>query len=105
MSTQTRAILFYEACLKIWGKSVEGWMSYDLTNKQTDRQTNRDYYFIYRWLCWLDKSSDNTAGQQHKHVHNSDSKHCSFLLKKICWTNLTISYMWIPGSVRTQYSS
>ena len=37
--------------IKIWGKSVQGFLSYDRTNKQTDwqtdRLTNRDYNFIY----------------------------------------------------------
>ena len=26
---------------KIWGKSVQGFLSYDLTNKQTNRQSDR----------------------------------------------------------------
>ena len=33
--------------IKIWGKSVQGFLSYDQTNKQTDTMTNRDYNFIY----------------------------------------------------------
>ena len=32
--------------IKIWGKSVQWFLSYDRTNKHTDRQTNRDYNFI-----------------------------------------------------------
>ena len=32
--------------IKIWGKSVQGFRSYERTIKQTDRQANRDYNFI-----------------------------------------------------------
>ena len=48
--------------IKIWDKSVKGFLSYDGPSKQTNRgyyfiyklaweQTNRDYYFIYK-LAW-----------------------------------------------------
>ena len=40
--------------IKIWGKSVKGFLSYDLTNKQT----NRDYNFIHRDIRQIDIKPD-----------------------------------------------
>ena len=33
--------------IKIWGKLVQGFLSYDRTNKQTDRQTEITTLYIY----------------------------------------------------------
>ena len=33
--------------IKIWGKSVQGFLSYDRTTKQTNEHPNRDYNFIF----------------------------------------------------------
>ena len=37
--------------IKIWGKSVHGFMSYDRTSKQTERQTEKILLYIYK-LIW-----------------------------------------------------
>ena len=36
--------------IKVLSKSVQGFLSYDQTNKQTNKKTNKDYSFIYKDL-------------------------------------------------------
>ena len=42
--------MFWERTIKIYDKSVQRFMSYDWTNKQTDNQPNQDYYFTYKLI-------------------------------------------------------
>ena len=44
--------------IKIRGKSVKGFLSYDRTNKQPDRQTNKDYIFIYKDYIAIEKNKN-----------------------------------------------
>ena len=53
-------VVFPSFPIKIWGKSVQGFPSFDRTNKQT----NRDYYFIYIDTSFVNLLYINTGKYQ-----------------------------------------
>ena len=66
---------------QIWGKSVQGFLSYNRTNKETDIKANRDYNFsLYYILYYINSSKKHW---ENVHTITQHQYFCQYLLMNL----------------------